>query len=280
MTMNGKNHTSFSALKDMRDRIYLLSLGNEFLCEKPYLIKIGTAIDSRIDPIHEEIVSLKKKFPGRFACEVHTDDILETLRDPSRRLKEPDEEIQSKCTSGELAQELEETVKSLTQAIRTIQTQVEGKPPSYSRTDSALSVFRRLRWIGLLMSFVAKAAVFLLVAMIVLFFYLFFTMEGEGTFLTMIARDGEIIRSQQGKLSELDLKRQALSDKIQRMRRHDMDRQEKIAVLDLTVKARDLEKKMESLRGDISTREVRMRTHREKVEELRNKPFLKKLFRR
>ena len=59
-----------------------------------------------------------------------------------------------------------------------------------------------------------------------------------------------------------------------------MDRQEKIAVLDLTVKARDLEKKMESLRGDISTREVRMRTHREKVEELRNKPFLKKLFRR
>ncbi len=278
--MNAKNHTSFSTLKEVRDQVYLLSLGNEFLCETPCLAKVGNAIGSRIDLIHEEIVSLKKRFPGRFTNEVHTDDILETLRDASRRLQRPDEEIQAKCKAGELGLELEETVKSLTQAIRTIKTQVEGEIPSYSRMDSALSLFRRLRSIGLLMSFMAKLFVLFFVAMILLFSYLFFTMEKVETLVTTIAQDGEIIRSQHKRLAELAIEKQTLTDKIQRMRRHDMGRHEKIVVLDLTVKVQDLEKKMATFREDIYTHEIRIRDSREKVEELKNKPFLKRVLRR
>lgn len=278
--MNAKSDVSFNALDDIRDHAYLLSLGSAFLCEDPFLVKIGTYIDSRIDEVKKNIASLKKLFPGKFVSEVNTDDILESLRELSRRLEKPDKEIHEKCKTGELGRDLEDTVRSLTRAIKTVRDQVEGVIPSYSKTDSALGLFRRIGTAGSLVGLIAKWLLPLLVAAVFAFSFLFVTMEREGTFLEKIARSEETIRSQQKKLSELVLEKETVSGKIEDIRRIDMGREDKIAVLELSIKVQDLDKKIENIREDIQAHEVRIQNNRKKIEEMRTTSFLKKLMRR
>lgn len=278
--MNSKTNVSFNALNDIRDHVYLISVGGAYLCEEPFLVKIGIFIDSRLDEVKENIASLKKQFPGKFASEVNTDDIIETLRDQSRRLREPDKKTYEKCTVGELGRELEETVKTLTRAIKTIRGQVEGATPAYTKTDSALSLFRRLGSVGSLVPLMVKCVVPLLIAAAFAFAFLFATMEKEGTFLEEIARGEEVIRLQQKKLSELALEKESLSSEIEGIRSTDMSRQDKITVLELSVKAQDLDKKIGNLREDIRSHETRIQAGRRRIEEMNTKPFLKRLLRR
>lgn len=278
--MNENIHVSFTALNDIRDHAYLLSLGSESLCEDPFLVKIGTFIDSRLDEVKENIVSLKKQFPGKFVSEVNTNDILESLGDISRRLQRPDIGIHEKCVAGELGKELEETVRSLTRAIKTIKTQVEGGTPSYSKTDSAVNLFRRIGSIGSLVRLVAKCLVPLVIAAVFVFSFLFITMEKEGTFLEKIAQDEEIVQSQQKKLSELVLEKKTVSSKIEGIRRNGMSRQDKITVLELSIKVQDLEKKTGNLQEEIFVLETRIRNNRKKIEDMKAKSFMKRLLRR
>jgi len=278
--MNEHIPVSFTALNDIRDQAYLLSLGGASLCEDPFLVKIGTFIDSRLDEVKENIVSLKKQFPGKFVSEVNTDDIVESLGDLSRRLQEPDKGIHEKCAAGELGKELERTVRSLTRAIKTIKTQVEGGAPSYSKTDSALNLFRRIGSIRSLVPLVAKCLVPLVIAAVFVFFFLFITMEKESTFLEKIVQDEEIVQSQQKKLSEWVLEKKTASSKIEDLRRNGMSRQDKITVLELSIKVQDLEKKTGNLQEEIYVHETRIRNNRKKIEDMKAKSFVKRLLRR
>ena len=109
--MSPKSYFSFTSLDDIRDQVYLLSIGNAYLCDEPVLKKIGIAIDSRLDELREEILSLKKQFPGKFESEVDTEGILQELRDAAQQLQKADDSCEGKSNVGALGENLGKTVK-------------------------------------------------------------------------------------------------------------------------------------------------------------------------
>ena len=70
--------STFESLHGIRDNALLLSLGHQYLCGGPSLEKIGLSVDSHLKQLKDDIVALKRKFPGKFLQEqeVDTDGIV------------------------------------------------------------------------------------------------------------------------------------------------------------------------------------------------------------
>jgi hypothetical protein len=133
---SSKSH--FSALHEIRDRAYLLSLGNVYLCEPVFLVKIGNEIESLLETFGEEILFIKKRFPGQMASDVDMGTVVEDIRSVAQDLKDPDTGLDDKCTAGEIGRELEKSVEALTSAVKTLIAKVEGELPEYSKKDAVL----------------------------------------------------------------------------------------------------------------------------------------------
>jgi hypothetical protein len=278
--MGSESQNPLSALKDIRDCAFLLNLGRAYLCEEPFMKKIGLTIDSRLKNLREEILSLKKQFPGKFVREVSTDELLEQLHKTAQGLQNPDQEINERCTVGELGRELEETVHALAEAVNAIRFQVEGTVPAYTKADSVKGLFGRIMPTGKVVSLLLKVVAVLAVVAVLSFSFLFFTMEKESPLLEEIAKSEAHVRSQQGIISELTHEKAQISQRIASLKGDDLSRQVKIDIMELNVGIRRLDEKIQEVEVDISGHEDRIRTNREKVEKIRRRPFMERLLRR
>lgn len=274
---------NFGALKEIRDRVLMLSLGNAYLCEEPFLKKIGQAINLNLVKLKEDIISLKKRFPGKFTDEVETDEILNGINSIAQHLQNPDKEINEKCTVGALGRELEESVNTLTEAINAIRIQVEGESPVYTKADSILGLFGWLRPVGNLMAtlsgFIVKLFVFLIIASILIFSYLFLTMEKEGSILKGIAKSEAYIQSQQEILSQLDYEKEQISRQIESIEKRGLNRQDKIEIMDLEMGINKIDDKRHKIEAEISMYDKELKDNQRKIEEIKKKSFIKKLLR-
>jgi hypothetical protein len=270
-------------LQEIKDNALMLSLGNKFLCEASFLKKIGHGIDTSIETLRADIFSLKKMFPGEFVHEVDTDAILEELQHIARKLQNPDREINEKCTTGELGKELRAHTRSLTSAVRNIKSRVEGEDLTYSRKDSFLSLANSLKnaasYVGMAVAFTFKGLLLLVLLFIGLFLSLYLTMEKEETLLEEIAQSETYIRSQREVLSQLEKEKEVLQGKIAALRGKTQTRQDKIELLDLNVLMLKADGKQHGLESEISIQEKKLEENRKRIEEIEDKPFIKRLLR-
>ena len=136
------------ALTEIKKDTLLLSIAKEYLCEDLYLIKIGKDMEHNISTLKNDIAALKKKFPGKFAIEVETDSILEKIKATALTLIDPKADIKENFRSGELGRKLGSDVKSISDAVNIIRTQVLGKRAVYTREEAVLNQFAKLKDIG------------------------------------------------------------------------------------------------------------------------------------
>ncbi len=276
--------SNFGALNEIRDRVLMLSLGNAYLCEEPFLKKIGHVINLNLLKLKEDITSLKKRFPGKFTDEVETDEILNGINRIAQHLQNPDKEINEKCTVGALGRELEESVNKLTEAINAVRIQVEGESPVYTKADSILGLFGWLRPVGNLMAtlsgFIGKLFIFLIIASILIFSYLFLTMEKEGDILKEIAKSEAYIQSQQEILSQLDYEKDQISRQIASIEKRDLNRQDKIEIMDFEMGINKLDNKRHKIEAEMSMYDNELKDNQRKIEEIKKKSFIKRLLRR
>jgi len=275
--------SNFGALNEIRDRVLMLSLGNAYLCEEPFLKKIGHVINLNLLKLKEDITSLKKSFPGKFTDEVETDEILNGINSIAQHLQNPDKEINEKCTVGALGRELEESVNTLTEAINAVRIQVEGESPVYTKADSILGLFGWLRPVGNLMAtlsgFIGKLFIFLIIASILIFSYLFLTMEKEGSILKEIAKSEAYIQSQQEILSQLDYEKDQISRQIEAIEKRGLNRQDKIEIMDFEMGINKLDDKRHKIETEISMYDKELKDNQRKIEEIKKKSFIKRLLR-
>jgi len=125
--MDSDRNDVLDTLSRIRDNVLLLCLANAYLCDSPFLRRIGRDIDSNLPKLREDIVALKKQFPGRFAVEVETDGLLDELHGKALLLQNPDNETTERCISGDLGRQMESGINALSVAVHTIRDQVEGK---------------------------------------------------------------------------------------------------------------------------------------------------------
>jgi hypothetical protein len=282
--------STFNSLHGVRDNALLLSLGHQYLCGGQFLVKIGLSVNSYLNQLKDDIVTLKKKFPGKFLQEqeVDTDGIVNELYKISKWLQEPDKKIQKKCTAGELGRELEEGVDTIALAIDEIWDQVEGRGVTYSTRDSAANFFGGIKSaIGSAAKPVVKTVVltikisFLICTIAALgLFALYMTMETEEKYLKQIRKIDALILPQSEIIAKCNREIGEISRQVESIRERSETRQSLMQVMDLNVKIDGLSVTRQEAEVKINLYENDRIEKKEKLEQVRKKPFMDRLFRR
>jgi hypothetical protein len=278
-------HNHLSALHEIRDRAYMLSLGNAYLCEDVFLRKIGSEIASMLKTLSEDIVAIKKRFPGKFADDVDTETLLKELHARAKELQSPSAAMNDKCAAGELGRELEQAVQNLTQAIKRVTAKVEGTLPGYTKKDAVIAVLDRAKApAGIAVSSVAalifKVFIFLLILATGPFVYLLVTMEREPALLGEIKKHEAQIRSQKEIIASLEKEKAQINRQIEELRQEEGARQDKITIMDLNVRVHGLDEKRSKSEVEIANLEDKISEDQAKIEYIHKKPFIQRLLRR
>jgi septal ring factor EnvC (AmiA/AmiB activator) len=278
-------HNHLSALQEIRDRAYILSLGNAYLCEDVFLRKIGTEIASMVKRLSEDIIAIKKRFPGKFADDVDTETLLKELYARAGTLQNPDSAMNDKCAAGELGRELEQTVQDLTRAIKQITAKVDGVPPEFTKKDAVISVLGKAKApasvaASSFVRLIFKVIVFLLIIALGPFVYLLVTMDREPALLNEVSKNQALIRSHREIIASLEKEKSELTRQIEELRRKEEDRQDKIAIMELEVRAHGLDEKRSKSEVEIANLDEEIKEDKAKVEEIHKKPFIQRLLRR
>jgi hypothetical protein len=276
-----------SALQGIRDRAYMLSLGNAYLCEDIFLRKIGSEIGSLLKTLSEDIIAIKKRFPGKFADDAGTEALLAQLHARAEDLQSPNVAMNDRCAAGELGGELEQIVQNLSQAIKKIADKVDGTLPEYTKKDAVMAVLDRAKTpasaaVSSVASLVFKVAIFLLVLLILAsgsFLYLFVTMDREPALLEEIKNHEAQVQSNKEMIASLEKDKAQLTRQIQEMKWEDAAREDKITIMELNVKVHGLEEKQSKSEVEISNLEDQISACRAKIEEIHKKPFIQRLLR-
>lgn len=274
----------FPALHHVRDETLILRLGNAFLCEEVFLKKIGASIDSQLEKLRQEVVSLKMRFPGKFTTEIDTESVIEDLRSHAQRLQNPNKAIIDRCTVGALGREMEEALGALTTAMRTIKRKVEGETPSYTARDSVLGVLGKAKTpasaVTRLVSLAIRTVLILVLLSLGPFAYLVITMDREGPLQKGIAEAEKQIQSQKEIVLSMEQEREALHKKIEDMKVDDAPRELKEQVMELDVKLHSLDQNRNRAEAEITNYEAEIKGLKGRLEQVKNKPFLDRLLRR
>ena len=271
---------TFAALHEIRDKAILLSLGKAFLCEEVFLMKIGHAIDEAIENLREDILSLKMRFVGKFVEDVDTDSILDDLHSQAQFLQNPDRRVTDKCTVGTLGAELEETVGVLTQAIKTVKGKVEGEIEEYTTKEAVAKGAKTAgSLVSRLVSLVVKLVILLFVLALGPAIYLGVTMDREGSLQEQIAESKAFIQSQKTQIASLNKERDELAARAESSQRDDLRREQKLEIMDLSVKVHTLDQRVHKAEADITEHERLIRLNQQKLEQVKSKPFLQRYLR-
>ncbi|MBU2498172.1 MAG: hypothetical protein KKE57_04675 [Proteobacteria bacterium] len=272
-----------NALNEIRDMALLLSLGNAYLCEEVFLKKIGANLHSTLSKLEMEILSVKKRFPGKFAVDVDTDTTLAELQVHAEQLQDPESVISDKCAAGELGRDLERIVGDLTKAVKTVRSKVEGQLPTPTRRVSFFGFLRWFKVIGALIrglwKLILKIVIILVIIAIGPMAYLSLTMEETGSYEKEIQQSRAHIQAQREIVSSIERQRKEINEKISALSRPDLSRQERIDIMELMVAIHGLDDKRNKVEVDIADHENRIKLDQEKIEEIERKPLIKRLFR-
>jgi len=267
-------------MREVRDRVLLLSLGNAYLCEPSFLRKIGGELEFALTVLDDEISKFKKKFPGRFAQEIDTDSILKGMRDVVLKIKSSDKKVQEQCTVGRLGRDLENRLKTLSEAVDEIRRKVEGGPQAYTGKEAvagALSQATKAVPGGLGILFKVLGAAVILAAGA--FLFLFVTMEKQGGIEAAIGQAQAEIQVLEGKLGEIQERMRPVEKEMNALAGKTFDRKSKVKWLELQVELNKMEDEAKVVEGDLALKRMALAEEQEKLAALQGRSFIERLLR-
>lgn len=287
MRKNSESHEAFTpndgkiALREIMDKAIMLKIANEYLCESPILERIGKSIKKNIVVLTGYSEYLKKQFIGKPLEEVDIKDKLEPISDLAALFVTEDKKITKKCLKGQLGEELEKLVTALTEAFNLLIERVEGRAVSFSIADSVskiLSPFKTIfRFFMLTTKYLLKTTAIFGGMILVVFFYLFFTMESEKKPIKEMAEFRNNIQNHQNTLSKIEEELNPLLDEKERIRNLEWTRELEIKQLDLNVKVYKLTEKRQQTQILLKLEEEKLGNKMKELERIRQKPFLSRL---
>jgi len=271
-------------IKAIQDIAIILTGAAEFVCEGRMLKRFSRNIEENLEKLENNIALLKKKFTGKFPETLKPDTSLSKIRDLAITLKGDNADIEAKCRSGKLGNELMQRATELKAVTKDILDALRGKISRYTIIDKFAGHGGRIKSFLLsLYPLVSNTGRILLAAILVIIFsfvYLSFTMESEDVVLKSLKKDFSYIEKQRDILEKQRQEYKEISEKIKSFDQAEMGREDKIEWLNLSIKERKSRVLIEQIMLSIETREKKIAEKNKKVEEIRKKSFFQKLLRR
>jgi hypothetical protein len=271
------------ALKEIKDSAVMLSVATEYLCEDPFLKKIGATIEKNIEIVENHVEDLKKQFVGKPITEVDLKKPLDRVTRFAGRLQKASDGTRQKCTHGELGKELDEKIKSLVSEINSLKERIEGRSVSYTTADSALGFLGRFKFIVRSLVVTSKftlriSALFVIICLMI-FLYLLITIETEKVPLERVEQSRALILEKQADLVRIKAEIKPLREKIDIARKDEMSRQEEIRLMDLNLKAHKLAGDYQDTLIEVDIAEKALKEKLKELETVQRKSFLERLLR-
>ena len=271
-------------IKAIKDIAIILTGAAEFVCDGRMLKRFSKNIEENLEKFENNITLLKKKFPGKFPETLEPDILLSKIRDLAITLKGDNADIEAKCRSGELGNELILRVTELNAVTKDILNALRGKISRYTLIDKFAGYGGKIKSFLLRLSpLVSNTGRIVLAAILVIIFsfvYLSYTMESEDVVLKSIKNDLSYIEKQRDILEKQRQEYNKISEKIKSFDQAEMSREDKIEWLNLSIKERKSRVLIEQIMLSIEMREKKIEEKNKKVEEIRKKSFFQKLLRR
>jgi hypothetical protein len=278
-----KDQYAVSALNTLKDDTILLTSAKDYLGTDSFLIKTGNSIGHAVEVLKRDISSIKKQYPGKMMNDVDTDSMLERIDDIARRMLRPDKGLMDQHISGQLGREMGVQVSAVTKAVKTLRNKVygihsdyDGKMVSTDLSEAIQGTFQsasRMAILGL------KALACIVILAGAVFCYLCITMQKEGGLLKEIASSRGYIAEQKALIPKMTVERDGLSTELNAITSGEMTRQEKVSALETGMKINKINDALKEIETDIALKEKRLAETQKDLEELRKKPFFKRLFR-
>jgi hypothetical protein len=232
-------------IRPIQDIAIILTGAGEFVCEKRMLKRFSVELESNLVKLENSITVAKEKFVGKLDGIQKLNGPFLEIRAINRKLKSNDTDLADKCLSGNIGGKLTETVSELKNIVNNMEKSLQGKNNKYTITDRVIQnsiilksfVLSLAPLIYKILKIILATAIFA----IGLFVFLFFTMESKSDLIEGIKIDRVYLK---GKLTELEGQRnewKIITDKIESVKKKLSTRQDKIKVIDLTVKKRKIQ---------------------------------------
>ena len=122
-------HNIEKAIKGIQDIGTMLAGASEYLCEGKMLKRFSRYIEANLEQLENDIISLKKEYPGKFPETPESDSSLAKIRDIAQMLKRNKADIEDKCRAGNLGIELAARAIELRSSVTDIEHTARGKSP-------------------------------------------------------------------------------------------------------------------------------------------------------
>jgi hypothetical protein len=273
------------AIRAIQDIALILTGASEYVCEGRMLKRYSSDIEKNLENLETYISRLKEKFPGKFPESLKPDSSLSKIKEIAASMKGDDAKIEVKCRAGELGDEVFLELKELKAVVGDIRDTLGGKVVStYGFADRIKD--QRGRFTSLfsgLSSFISTIGKIILAVVIVLmlsFVYLYVTMESEDTLVASINNVLTSLPTQKDTLSKQKKDHEEIIRNINALENKKLTRDEKIQLLNLSTESKKLKERIDKGTLSIEENEKEAMEKKKRLEELRKKTFLQKLFKR
>jgi len=272
------------AIQDIHNIGIMLSGASEYVCEEGVLERFSRYLQAYHKRLESDITSLKKEYPGKFPETPELDNSLSRIKDISATLEQNKKGIGTKCRTGSFGHELNTQVAELKSAVQDVWETVTGKVSGYSITDRLAgkgeTVTSTLYNISPFGPIPRRIIISALVIAAAVFCYLFFTMESEDELVQGIKADLTYLEKERQTLKGKQQDYNNIQAEIKVLDKTDLNRQDKIKLLSLTVEEGKLRQFIEKVTVAVEERERDLEQKNKKLDALRKKPFLQKLLKR
>ena len=273
------------AIRAIQDIAVMLTGASEYVCEGRMLKRYSSEIETNLDNLETYLSRLKRSFPGKFPAALSPDSSLSKIREIVTSMKGDEAKLEAKCRAGELGNELSLGLKELKAILADIWDTLGGKVvPKYGFADRIAEKGGKFKslFLGLspLVSTTGKLILAVILILILSFVYLFVTMESEDALVTSINRDITSIQTQKDALAKLRKDYEEATRTINALRKKKLSRNAKIQLLDLSTKSKKLKERIDNSVLPIEKKENELTDKKKRLEELRRKSFIQKLFKR
>jgi len=274
-----------SELCQIKDYAVLMEIAGSYLCEETVLRKMADDIESNLEGLKDYVYRVRRRFVGRPLHEIGIEGSYDNIAEIARGLKHPDEAAKERFRQGEFGVALMDATRQMSAAIEELVERVQGKTDKYRKKDLLIQIYERVKYLTSTVTTTYKVltriVLAVLAACLIGFVILLSTMETEKDILAHVADVKTTIQKKEDALARLveQIARTRQEARSIENRVDELTREDKIKLIQIKLKEHNLDQKREKVQFELNAQKRVLDQDMKRLEELRNKSFIKRLLR-